>query len=165
MLLIDSITALVIIEMCTLWLVENCSHLATISSLFVNVSKEVLNAIEYFLSGLFHHILLPFGKLLLNKGSWWLIKENLSELFLGALNKRSIILQNLLIQASTVSSFFFFTFHSTSKGYPFAAHSNDTSSPLNATFSMSSFGFASLGATRIFHTGNDPLKHLKCANT
>ena len=165
MLLIDSIIALVIIEMCMLWLVENCSHLATISSLFVNVSKEVLNAIEYFLSWLFHHILFPFGKLLLNKGSWWLIKENLTELFLGALNKRSIILQNLLIQASTVSSFFFFTFHSTSKGYPFAAHSNDTLSPLNANFSISFFGFASQGATRIFHTGNDPLKHLKCANT
>ena len=163
MLLIVSIIAQVIIEMCTLWLVGNFSYLAIISSLFVNVSKEVLNAIEYFLSWLFHHILLPFGKLLLNKGSWWLIKENVT--FLGALNKRSIILQNLLIQASTVSSFFFFTFHSTSKGYPFAAHSNDTSSPLNATFSMSSFGFASLGATRIFHTGNDPLKHLKCANT
>ena len=55
MLLIVSIIAQVIIEMCTLWLVGNFSYLAIISSLFVNVSKEVLNAIEYFLSWLFNH--------------------------------------------------------------------------------------------------------------
>lgn len=55
MLLIVSIIAQVIIEMCTLWLVGNFSYLAIISSLFVNVSQEVLNAIEYFLSGLFNH--------------------------------------------------------------------------------------------------------------
>lgn len=39
--------------------------------------------------------------------------------------------KDLLIQACTVSSFFFFIFHSISRGNPLAAHSKLTLSPLN----------------------------------